>query len=287
METNMKARFPTFDFTNVRPHWARNPEFAQRVNAASLIPAYVEPYLVKVMRKARKQIDQKNLQLLEKLDIFVKQEMQHCKHHISFNNHLRACGYPEIAKLEAAIQADYDHFLENKSLRFNLAYCEGFESLSASGCEAWFERYGDLLAGADPEPSDLWRWHLAEEFEHRVVCSDIYHELSGLDPLSRYFYRLYGYFYAVVHLGRFVKTVTGVLLQKDRSRMSAEQLAASIQREKVAKTIMAKGVLSMMLKIASPFYDPAKRRPPRGYLEYLQNFEQRRAPPTVTNVALS
>lgn len=53
----------------------------------------------------------------------------------------------------------------------------------------------------------MWRWHLAEEFEHRTVCSDVYYELSGLNPVAAYFYRVYGYFYAIAHLGRFTVMV--------------------------------------------------------------------------------
>lgn len=49
----------------------------------------------------------------------------------------------------------------------------------------------------------MWRWHLAEEFEHRTVCSDVYHQLSGMNPVFTYFYRLYGYIFALIHLGGF------------------------------------------------------------------------------------
>src|SRR3546814_2860818 len=96
------------------------------------------------------------------------------------NKVLRAQGYEGLKPLEDKIQAEYDDWLRTRSLRFNLAYCEGFESMSASACEAWFEDFGDFLDGADPVVADMWRWHLAEEFEHRTVCSDVYTELSGL-----------------------------------------------------------------------------------------------------------
>src|SRR3546814_5300278 len=56
-DAEMKARFPKFDFSNIRAHWTPNKEFAQRANAASLIPAYIEPYLLKVMVKAKPLID--------------------------------------------------------------------------------------------------------------------------------------------------------------------------------------------------------------------------------------
>src|SRR5690606_26785251 len=175
MEDTVKARFPKFDFSQIKAHWAPNAEFAQGFNAASLIPAYVEPYLLKVMKIAQGKIDPGKTKLLEDLDIFCKQEMQHCKNHLVFNKVLRDQGYEGLKPFEDKIRGDYDRFLKTRSLRFNLAYCEGFESMSASACEAWFEDYDDMLEGADPAAADLWRWHLAEEFEHRTVCSDVYH----------------------------------------------------------------------------------------------------------------
>lgn len=272
----MKPRFPKFDFAKVRAHWAPNAEFSQIFNAASLIPNYVEPYLLKVMKQAQNQIDPTNTKLLKDLDIFCKQEMQHMKHHRVYNNAIRSQGYEGLAEFEAKFEADFVEFLSKRSLRFNLAYCEGFESMSASACEAWFEDYDDMLQGADPATADMWRWHLAEEFEHRTVCADVYHELSGLNPVARYFYRIYGYFYALKHLGSFSKACSGYLLGKDREGMTPAELQASLEREKAFKKRMIKRMLPMMRKILSPFYDPAKRPDPKGYREFLDAFEVRR-----------
>lgn len=272
----MKVRFPKFDFSQIKAHWAPNKEFAQGFNASSLIPAYVEPYLLKVMKMAQTKVDPSNTRLLEDIDIFCKQEMQHMKHHLAFNKVLRAQGYEGLKPLEDKIQAEYDDWLKTRSLRFNLAYCEGFESMSASACEAWFEDFGDFLDGADPVVADMWRWHLAEEFEHRTVCSDVYTALSGLDPVSRYFYRIYGYIYALVHLGKFSKAATAYLLATDRETMTQEEVEASIARHKEVGRRIKKSALPMLIKVLSPFYDPAKRRDPRGQKEFLEAFEQRR-----------
>jgi len=272
----VKARFPKFDFSQVRAHWAPNHEFAQAFNAASLIPAYVEPYLLKVMKQARDKVDQSNTRLIEDIDIFCKQEMQHCKHHIAYNKAIRDQGYEGLKPFEDKIQAEYEDWLKNRSLRFNLAYCEGFESMSATACEAWFESYDEYLEGADPVVADMWRWHLAEEFEHRTVCSDVYHELSGLNPVSRYFYRVYGYFYALKHLGTFAKAAGDYLMKVDRSKMTPAEVEASIARQKAFNKAYRKGLPRMILKIISPFYDPAKRRDPIGWTQFLTEFEQRR-----------
>lgn len=270
----MKVRFPKFDFSGIRAHWAPNLEFAQRANAASLIPAYIEPYLLKVMIKAKPMIDPSKKQVIEDLDIFIKQEMQHCKQHIAFNKRMHELGYDWLKPIERDYEATYKRFLATKSMRFNLAYCEGFESLSATACELYFEDYNELLEGADPEPTNMWRWHLAEEFEHRTVCSDVYHELSGLNPVFAYFYRLYGYFYAIVHLGRFQTMVAAKLLEHDRARMTPAEVEESLARDKYARKIMGRRFFSFFLSICSPFYDPAKRREPNGYREYLDNFER-------------
>lgn len=272
----MIARFPRFDFSNIRAHWTKNPEFAQRLNAASLIPAYVEPYLLKVMMLARQKVQPANTRLLRDIDIFAKQEMQHYKHHLSLNKRIRTLGYVRLEALERKYEADLAGFLKDRSLRFNLAYCEGFESMSATACELFFEDYTELLDGADPEPAALWRWHLAEEFEHRTVCSDVYHELSGLNPVSRYFYRVYGYFFALKHIGSFGVAASKLLLEHDRETMTPEELEASLARDAEARAVMKRRFKKTMLMVISPFYDPAKRRSPVGYQEFLDGMSAAR-----------
>lgn len=283
----MKARFPRFDFSKVRAHWAPVAEFAQRGNAASLIPAHIEPYLLKVMRKAQPLLKQRGAseELQQDLDIFIKQEMQHCKQHISFNNRIHTLGYAALKPLEAKLAADFDDFLNNRSLRFNLAYCEGFESMSATACIYYFEDYLPFLEGADKEPSDMWKWHLAEEFEHRSVCFDVFHELSGLDPVSRYFYRVYGYFYALIHLAKFAIAAGKVLTEVDHKGMSPDAIEASKQRDDQVKKVTKSRMLGMMLTILAPWYHPRNRREPNGYSAYLARFEAERCPTPASRTA--
>jgi len=264
----MITRFPRFDFSKVRAHWAPHREFAQKYNAASLVPAHVEPYLLKVMKQAQERL-MPGTRLHKEADIFCKQEMQHMKQHIAFNRHLREQGYEGLAEIEEVYAADLDRFLRTKSLRFNLAYMEGFESISAAGCHAWFEDFGPFREGADPEIDRLWSWHLAEEFEHRTVAYEVFHEASRLGPVTGYFYRLYGYFFALIHIGRFTRKAGAYLLAKDRESMTSPELEASIAREKELGKVQLRGVLKMMRAIVSPFYDPATRPEPKGQTAFL------------------
>lgn len=270
----MQVRVPKWDFSKVRAHWAPNHEFAQMYNAASTVPAYIEPYLVQVMRKAQAVLDPNDKDLHRDLEIFIRQEMQHCKQHINFNKALRAEGYEGMAEFEASYNADYQRFLATKSLRFNCAYSEGFEAMSAIAVTAYFEEFGEFLEGADPDVVALWKWHLAEEYEHREVAHNVYHALFGKNPVFAYFYRLYGFIYAVRHIRAHSARVAQYLLGKDREGMSEEQIAESKAREAHAKKVMAKRAREHLKDIFSPFYKPARRREPRGLMDFLNNFER-------------
>lgn len=273
----MKVRIPKMKYDSLRAHWSPNAEFAQIQNGQSLLPAYIEPYLVKVMVKAKESLDPANTKLHADLAIFIKQEMQHCKQHISFNRRLRELGYPGLASIEAEYAADYERFLKEKPLRWNLAYSEGFEAMSAIGVTAFFEEFDEFLEGADEYAVDLWKWHLAEEYEHREVAHDVFHALCGLNPVAAYFYRVYGFFCATKHIGGYSKRFVKYLLQTDRKSMTAEEVEESRARVKRINAVFKRRLLGHMLDILSPFYRPAKRKPPRGWAEYMTSFEARMA----------
>jgi predicted metal-dependent hydrolase len=268
----MQVRTPNWDFSKVRAHWARDHEFAQIQNAASTIPAYIEPYLVKVMVKAKAALDPKNERLHRELAVFIKQEMQHCKQHLRFNEALRDSGYPEILRIEKKYESDYNEFLEKKSLRFNCAYSEGFEAMSAVGVTAFFEEFDDYFAGADPEPVEMWKWHLAEEYEHRTVAHEVYHALFGKNKLVAYVYRVWAFFYAVRHIRAHQERVLECLLEKDRRGMTAEQIAASQARVAMVRKTFNRRAGEHLRQIVSPFYDPANRAAPRGVEAYLSRY---------------
>jgi hypothetical protein len=270
----MKVRYPKLDFSSIRAHWAPHIEFVQRANASSTIPSYVEPYLVKVMLKAKAELDPKETELHGELAIFIKQEAQHCKQHNAFNERLRDSGYPELATYEAQLAADLERFLATKSLKFNLAYSDGFEAMGALGATMWFDAYNRFLEGADQEAVDLWRWHMAEEYEHREVAFKIYQKLYGkYDLINGWLYRVYGFLFAVIHLMGYGKRVGKYLLDKDRAKMSPEEVKASMAREKDFAKATGKRALPELLKVLAPWYNPARTKAPAGIAAYLTQYE--------------
>ena len=270
----MKVRYPKFDFGAVRAHWAPHIEFAQRANASSTIPSHVEPYLVKVMLKAKAALDPAEKELHEELAVFIKQEAQHCKLHNAFNERLRAEGYEGLAAFESKLAGDLERFLATKSLKFNLAYADGFEAMGALGAVMWFDAYAKYLEGADESTVDLWRWHMAEEHEHREVAFKVYQKLYGKNDLwSGWLYRVYGFLFAAVHLIGYGKRVGAYLIAKDRERLGADERAASVAREREFAKTTGKRALPELLKVLSPFYDPARTIAPAGLSAYLSRYE--------------
>lgn len=263
----MKVRILEADFHDIGPHWAANREFAQLYNAASICPAYLEPFLVKVMIEAQKVLKPGQARLSDEVRLFNLQEMQHCKQHLAFNKMLFA-HYPEIEPLAKSYQADYDTLLKTRSLQFNLAYCEGFEAMSAIPTTCFFEDFDELWAESDPRAEALWKWHLAEEFEHREVVHSVYTALYGRGPVA-YVRRIRGFFYATRHILANISRIGNLLLARDREGMSPEQLAASKAREAQVNKLAAKHFFRHLRAILSPWYDPAKRQPPRGVMEVL------------------
>ena len=279
----MQVRVLQADFSKMTPHWAKNKEFAQLYNAASVCPAYLEPYLVKVMTRAKKALPEKFTKLHENVRVFTLQEMQHCKQHIQFNKMLRAA-YPEIEPLEKAYEAVYEGFLKNKSLQFNIAYSEGFEAMSAIPTTCFFEDFDEYWAESDPQAEALWKWHLAEEYEHREVMHDLYRAMYGNGPMA-YLYRIYGFFYATIHISSHIKKIGNVLLAADREGMSAVELEESKAREKKINDLAWKHAKRHMKNILKPSYDPSTRQPPRGVMEILQGGDGKTSVPVPGGLA--
>jgi predicted metal-dependent hydrolase len=273
----MKVRNPVIDYTAVRPHWAPIPEFAQDYNAKSLVPAYIEPFLIQVMRRAKTLLSPDEVDLHEDIAIFIRQESQHCKQHVAFNEMMRR-HYPKMKEIEDDYAAEYKAFLRDRPLKFNLAYAEGFEALGAIGGEVFFEDLDDLLEGADANAVLLWKWHLAEEFEHRHVCAQLYKTLYCSGGWNRfwngYVYRVWIFLYAIKHIGHHVNRFASHLEEVDRQARTPAEQAASEQRRRLLKQRGRKR-LARLLPVLSPFYDPAKKAVPAGLTEYLGTLEQR------------
>jgi predicted metal-dependent hydrolase len=241
------------DFAGVPMHWTRIPEFAAMQNAGSPIATQSEIFVNAVMAKLRGLLPDDQAELRDEIDIFVRQETNHCYLHADFNKEMYARGYGAVRELEARMRDYYRRLLKERSLAFNLAYCAGFENIALFSAKFAFIAAPDLFEGGDQRMVDLFKWHLAEEFEHRCVAHAAFAAHSG-----NYFLRIRGALEAFRSLNRFQSDILNVILEVDRQNLTPAQVKESKRRLKQLQRRLALYVLPRLVQILRPYYDPAK-----------------------------
>lgn len=274
----MIVRYPRIDYSKIRAHWAPNIAFAQHQNATSIIPAPVEPWLIKLLQRAKDKLPPDHIELDAEMTAFIGQESQHFRQHRMFNKVIAAQGYPRLPEFEKQLANDLEGFLKNRSLKFLLAYADGFESLGAVQGGIWFGKMDHLLEGADENAVALWKWHMAEEFEHREVCFRIYHAIYSRGLWGKiwngYFYRIYGCLYAMMHLQGYMARMFQYLIDQDRAGMSEAEKIQLDADVKALKKFQLTKFFPQLLKNFLPWYNPGRKPTPVGLFEYLRQYEK-------------
>jgi uncharacterized protein len=100
---------------------------------------------------------------------FITQEVMHSREHVSFNKRVSDAGY-EIGHLEQVV-IDTLELTKGRPEILNLAVTMALEHYTAIMAQMMLAD-PKFFAGADPELSDMWRWHAIEEIEHKGVAYD-------------------------------------------------------------------------------------------------------------------
>ena len=160
------------------PAWnRRHPEYAYAANSVSLIMPYAEPYFVKSVRAALPELEG-DPALRAQTEDFLLQESGHHAQHRRFND-LVVARMPAVARVERWMRSTYGWLSRTRSLRFNLAFAAASETI-AFAIARWTEKhFDDVFDGADPVPTTLFLWHLAEEVEHKQAAYDAFEAVDG------------------------------------------------------------------------------------------------------------
>jgi predicted metal-dependent hydrolase len=216
--------------------------------AGSLLLPHLEPYLIRSMKAAEKHVT--DPRVLEGLKAFAAQEGQHYRMHMKFNTTIRRAGFPGLDALEQELSDDYKRFSKTKSLRFNLAYAEGFEALTMNAIKQMMEPdgFGDDL----PVYMQMIEWNFVKELEHRTVAFDVYDHVCG-----GYFYRLVAGAWAQWHFTRWIRRVTAYMLKVNPPpKLSAEEVAERKQASQMSRASSIRNMLPILLRIYLPSYTP-------------------------------
>ena len=107
--------------------------------------------------------------LAAEIQAFVKQEVIHSREHVAFNRHVVDQGY-DISRLEEHVQKGLD-LTKGRPPIGNLASTMALEHFTAILAHELIA-HGPHLDGGDQQAVALWRWHAAEEIEHKGVAYD-------------------------------------------------------------------------------------------------------------------
>ncbi len=157
------------------PRWTpARPELACVANAVSLLMPHVEPYVVRAVRTALPDLEDP---LRREAEAWIGQETAHQGAHARFNRLLIA-RRPGLARVDRWT-ARLFRWLDRRSERFGLAYAAGVETIAFLVARWVDRRASELFRGAEPVPTTLFLWHLAEEVEHKNVAFDVHRATGG------------------------------------------------------------------------------------------------------------
>ncbi len=108
---------------------------------------------------------------------FCGQEGIHSREHVRYNEMLTAEGYP-VPKMEKRVVARLRRASRRLPKRSQLAVTCALEHFTALLGQLVLAD-PRILEGADPTMAALWRWHAAEENEHKAVAFDVFQAVGG------------------------------------------------------------------------------------------------------------
>lgn len=134
-----------------------------------------ERFFIASVKAHRKYVTSPELE--RDVQAFCAQEGMHGREHVRYNEMLAAHGYP-VVEMEARVKRLLDRVSRRLPKRARLAVTCALEHFTALMAHMVLSDPG-LLQGADSEMARLWRWHAAEENEHKAVAFDVYQAAGG------------------------------------------------------------------------------------------------------------
>jgi predicted metal-dependent hydrolase len=159
-------------------HWCGGDAFRTALfNALSMsFPAGEQIFIDAVKRSLAELPEAERARWATEVQGFIGQEATHRRIHERFNAQLATQGL--VNHWERRILARRASLLEPAEPRAWAGVTAATEHWTAIFAQHLLA-HSALLAGAEPRLADLWRWHSAEELEHRSTAFDLYRALGG------------------------------------------------------------------------------------------------------------
>ncbi|WP_433337697.1 metal-dependent hydrolase [Spirillospora sp. CA-294931] len=190
----IRARRVSFDWNSTPLHWIPDaPVATHLVNYFQILLTTGEKWFVQCVQDARPLLSDPTLEA--EIRGFIGQETVHARSHqgvlddLLARNGIQTGAFTEEAhaKLDERARQMRDLARDaprgfRRRLLFELGAVSAIEHYTAVLGQWLIENEALDACGADPTMLDLFRWHGAEEVEHRSVVFDVYEALGGGYP---------------------------------------------------------------------------------------------------------
>ncbi len=168
-----------FDMSKVPRHWHGGRRAVSAFfDGLSIFFPEGERFFIKSVSHHKKYV--KDEDVLRDIRGFNGQEAVHTREHERYNTMLVEQGYP-VVQMERRVTRILDLVSKYTPKRFQLAATCALEHFTALMGHMILEHQENLV-GADPTMAALWRWHAAEENEHKAVAFDVFTQAGGSYP---------------------------------------------------------------------------------------------------------
>jgi hypothetical protein len=184
--------FAFHDLESLPQHWfADNPILTHLENAFSIMIPPGERFFIRAVRHFEDRVTDPELRTLVKA--FVQQEGLHIRAHNEFNHSLGRFGI-DVEREIAAAERVMDSMQRRLPHKVQLGVTVFLEHVTAIGAHMLFTEPA-VAESMHPELARFWRWHAAEELEHKAVAFDVFRAVGG-----GYFLRIFSALAAVLLL---------------------------------------------------------------------------------------
>ncbi len=169
-------RFAFRDLDSIPKYWFGGNKIVTHLeNTFSIMIPPGERFFIQSVRRYADRID--DPALAELVQAFIHQEGHHTRAHNAFNAHLADHGI-DVASEEAYATKVFERASRWLPSRIQLGITVFFEHLTATGAHVLFAE-PEIARHMHPEALRFWRWHAAEELEHKAVAFDVLRAVGG------------------------------------------------------------------------------------------------------------
>ena len=240
-----KVRNLKFDVTEseVPRYWHGNRRAVTLFfNNLSIFFPVGERFFIKTVKDHKHFV--KDEKLAQEVRTFYAQEGIHSREHEDYNEMLRKQGYP-VAAMEGRIATLVKVVSAVIWLRAQLAVTCALEHFTALMAH-WLLLDERNLEGAHPKMAALWRWHAAEENEHKSVAHDVFVAAGGT-----YVERVLVMFFATIIFWGLVAVQQVQLMWHDRILFSWREWSSLF-----GFLFQRGGLMQSLLPLYFPYYRP-------------------------------